>query len=100
MTSLITKGSLYDMLSIIIPGYLVYFLLNVIFLSKLSVFNKTLVNDDVFASVVIVFVISYIVGMVIHLFSKRVFGFLKFNECLARKAYSAIKNDKRRRLII
>ncbi len=53
---------------------------------------------DSLATVVLLFVISYIVGMVIHLISKRVFGFLRFNKWLAENAYKECQSAKMQRI--
>lgn len=74
MTSLMTKSSLYDMVSMIIPGFL--FILCVEFASGVGVDN----NFDNVAIGIVVFVLSYIVGLLLHLISKRIFDSIIRND--------------------
>ena len=80
MSTLSTKASLYDLLSMIIPGYLVLFLLHQSFFQQMAWHY-----DDVTFGVV-TFAISYIVGILIHLVAKAVFSSLRNRECLVSKA--------------
>ncbi len=70
MTSLMTKSSLYDMLSMIIPGFITLFS-----------FAKAVEMDQYFnknaglsiAHYICIFALSYLVGLIIHYFSKGLF---------------------------
>jgi len=93
MTSLMTKSSLYDMISMIIPGFL--FILCVEFASGIGVNN----NFDNAAVGAVVFVLSYIVGLLLHIVSKKIFDSVIRNDdhdiSIARSdTDNAIKKEK------
>lgn len=89
MNTLSTKTSLYDLLSMIIPGYLLLFLLQKIFLQSCS-WPYDEVTFGVFT-----FAASYIVGMALHWLSKCLFCKLRNCECLISKAKEKVNNNLR-----
>lgn len=89
MTSLMTKSSLYDMMSMIIPGFL--FIVCVEIASGIG-FDRNFY--DLTASI-ITFVLSYILGLIIHLVSKILFNPLLRNDFDNIKQ---IENDVQKRI--
>ena len=93
MNTLSAKVILYDLLSMIIPGYLVLFLIIKAFLP-----DFTWCYDNVTFGVV-AFAISSIVGLAIHWSAKLVFRSLRNCDCLVNKAKenvnkSHLRSDK------
>lgn len=87
MTSIMNKVGLYDMLSMVIPGYLIVFL-----------FWKVFGNGqpwpyDTLTYGVAAFCVSYIVGIIIHYLARFVFGWLRHNRWLNSVALAEFKND-------
>lgn len=80
MNTLSTKSSLYDLLSMIIPGYLVIFLFHEAFFQHC----KWIYDDVTFG--ITAFAVSYIVGLALHWFSKQVFRTLRNCKCLTSMA--------------
>ena len=76
MNGLASKLSLFDMVSMFIPGYLFLYLL------KRAFFTDCLHECDELTYVVVVFTMSYITGMAIHQISKLIFKFLRNNPCI------------------
>lgn len=98
MTNLITKSTLYDTLSMVIPGYLFLLCLYVMF-KDFSRLNE--VDDNRLSSVVIYFTLSYLVGMIIHWVSKILFNrFLRNNDSAITKVKEEVAEEieKRREL--
>lgn len=72
MTSLASKTSLYDMVSMVIPGYLL--ILCVQFVSGIK-FNF----DSEIAAAIVMFTLSWIIGLILHLVSKDIFDIVLRN---------------------
>lgn len=87
MNTLSTKTSLYDLLSMIVPGYLVLFLLHKAF------FQQCIWRSDEMTFGIAAFAVSYIVGLALHWFSKLVFHPLRNCECLVSKAKDKVNRD-------
>ena len=91
MFSLFERVSVYDMLSMVIPGYLVAIFLLRILVPELPLDygNPTLW--------IVAFCVSYIIGICVHYGSRIIFGWLGHNQWLADKAYSKAQADISRR---
>lgn len=76
MNGLAAKVSLYDLISMIIPGYLFLYLL------KRAFFDECAQQCDELTYIIVVFSMSYIMGMVIHNITKFIFKFLRNNKCI------------------
>lgn len=86
-----SKLSIYDMLSMIIPGYLVGFLI-----SKSVNFQVILPSEEV-TFWIVTFCISFILGISIHYFSRWIFKFLRNNDNLNSTARRMFEKDIRLR---
>ena len=85
MTTLITKSTLYDTLSMIIPGYLILLWL------KMALFPLAQYSLDIVSQGIIVFVISYLIGIALHIFTKHVFNpILRNKKSHIQKAYDKV----------
>lgn len=85
MSSIFSRVSLYDMLSMLIPGYLVVYLI------IRSFFHFDCWGCDGVTSIVIIFCVSYVIGMLIHYTSRWMFGWLNnkwFAEHALRQFYT------------
>lgn len=91
MTSLMNRLSLYDMLSMVIPGYLTLFLSARTFAIKVSWPDNSLIY------VVVTFCASYVIGLVIHRISRWVFGWLRHNSWLNNAAHIDFLHDLAKR---
>lgn len=97
MNGLMTRLSLYDMLSILLPGFLTVFLYCVIFDKTTADFSSAW-NYGETTFWIISFTMSYIVGYLIHLISKLVFKNLRHNNNLSVKAMKKFNEDIRKRI--
>ncbi len=96
MTNLMTKSSLYDMLSMIIPGFIMLFSIEQIVGCDADA-TETFSSSDGLAipKYVCIFVLSYVVGLLIHYLSKKIFDrFLRNTPEHIRKAKEIF--DKKR----
>lgn len=91
MDKIINGSSVYDVLSAIIPGYLICLL------GKMLLFptNDPIINglSDT-CSVVMMFTVSYLVGLLFKTFTEKVFPFLRNKPDLLRKACKDAEIDK------
>ena len=87
MTNLMSRVGLYDLLSMVIPGYLTVFLL------WKSFGNETLWPYDTLTYGITALCVSYIVGIAIHYIARFVFGWLRHNRWLNSAALAQFKND-------
>lgn len=88
MNGFFSKTTLYDQLSMIIPGYLILYLFREIY------FPECDKPCDELTYVVVIFTVSYIVGMMIHLLSKLIFRFLRNNKyIIAHNRTKYLKNN-------
>lgn len=89
MNGFVSKITLYDFLSMVIPGYLVVFLLKRIFSQECDC------HCDEVTYFVVLFTVSYIVGMIIHQASKWIFKFLRNNKYIIERTYNkCLKRNK------
>lgn len=94
MNGLITRATLYDLLSMLIPGYLFLYLMKLIFIP--SGFEKS----DELTYYIAVFALSYIVGMAIHLFTKLIFRKLRNNPCIIKQTLNDFIKDHKLQIIM
>lgn len=87
MTSLMNKVGLYDLLSMVLPGYLIIFMIGEIFP------NLRFCGCNEVSYWIIAFCMSYVVGIIIHYISRWVFKFLHHNQYFSDKAFSKCKQD-------
>ncbi len=78
MTNLMSKSSLYDMLSMIIPGFITLFLLaQIVGCDTMKIFCC---NCLAVPTYVCIFVLSYVAGLLVHYLSRAIFDrFLRNN---------------------
>lgn len=81
------RVGLYDLLSMVIPGYLTIFLL------WKSVGTETLWPYHTLTFGIIAFCVSYIVGIIIHYLARFFFGWLHHNRWLNSAAHAKFLND-------
>lgn len=96
MKGLTTRLSLYDMLSILLPGFLTIFLSSAVldsFTDPLSIWNYGTTTFWIIA-----FTISYIVGYLIHLISKLIFKSVRHNTNLSIKVKKKFDEDVKKRI--
>ena len=86
MTSLIGKTGLYDLLSMVLPGYLMLFLI-----SKALCVDYNWEYDEITCAVS-VFCVSYVLGIIVHYFSRIVFRCLG-KRCLKEYALRIFTKD-------
>ena len=86
MNGLTTKVSLYDLLSMIIPGYLFLYLLKRAFFSEYSQ------TCDESTYLIVVFSCSYIIGLAIHYIAKLIFKSLRNNKCIITRTREKFYN--------
>ena len=86
MTSLIGKTGLYDLLSMVLPGYLMLFLI-----SKAFCVDYNWEYDEITCAVS-VFCVSYVLGIIVHYLSRIVFRCLG-NRCLKEYALRIFTKD-------
>lgn len=91
MTSLMSRLSLYDLLSKVIPGYFVVYLVCMIFCKDVCLLSQ----DFIF--IVTGFCVSYLVGVIVHRVSRVVFSWLSHNDWLSAKALERFNSDLERR---
>lgn len=91
MTSLMSKVGLYDLLSMVLPGYLVGFLVCRILMPDIPLPN----NDMTYW--VAGFCISYLLGIIVHRISRCLFFWLNHNEWLSLKALDRFNHDCKKR---
>ena len=87
MTSLMNRVGLYDLLSMVIPGYLTVFLFWRVFGS-----DQPWPYDPLTYGIA-AFCVSYIVGIIIHYLARFVFGWLHHNRWLNSAAHAQFRND-------
>lgn len=80
MNGFLSKVTLFDLLSMIAPGYLILFLISH------CILKCTVWPYDDLTFYVTAFTVSYIVGMFIHYLSRFIFHCLRNNECLIKSA--------------
>lgn len=90
MTSLMSKTGLYDLLSMVLPGYLVLFLI-----VKCLPINHCWEYDET-TYFIAAFCVSYVVGLIVHYMSRRAFCWLSCR-CLREKAYHKFREDEMKR---
>lgn len=94
MNGFLSKVTLFDLLSMIVPGYLVLFLISRCFIDIL------VWPYDELTFYVATFTVSYIIGMLIHYLARFIFNCLRNNECLIKSArkrfYRFQKNAKQK----
>lgn len=92
MNGFLSKVTLFDLLSMIVPGYLVLFLISRCFI------DIPVWPYDELTFYVATFTVSYIIGMLIHYLARFIFNCLRNNECLIKSArkrfYRFQKNAK------
>ncbi len=94
MNGFLSKVTLFDLLSMIVPGYLVLFLISRCFI------DSPVWPYDELTFYVATFTVSYIIGMLIHYLARFIFNCLRNNECLIKSArkrfYRFQKNAKQK----
>lgn len=94
MNGFLSKVTLFDLLSMIVPGYLVLFLISRCFI------DIPVWPYDELTFYVATFTVSYIIGMLIHYLARFIFNCLRNNECLIKSArkrfYRFQKNAKQK----
>lgn len=94
MNGFLSKVALFDLLSMIVPGYLVLFLISRCFI------DSPVWPYDELTFYVATFTVSYIIGMLIHYLARFIFNCLRNNECLIKSArkrfYRFQKNAKQK----
>lgn len=94
MNGFLSKLTLFDLLSMIVPGYLVLFLISRCFI------DSPVWPYDELTFYVATFTVSYIIGMLIHYLARFIFNCLRNNECLIKSArrrfYRFQKNAKQK----
>lgn len=94
MNGFLSKLTLFDLLSMIVPGYLVLFLISRCFI------DSPVWPYDELTFYVATFTVSYIIGMLIHYLARFIFYCLRNNECLIKSArrrfYRFQKNAKQK----
>lgn len=86
MTTLMGKTGLYDLLSMVLPGYLMLFLISKVFFAD---YNWE--YDDI-TYAVSVFCVSYVLGIIVHYFSRLIFGWLS-SRSLKERAFLKFTKD-------
>lgn len=89
MNGFLSKVTLFDLLSMIVPGYLVLFLMSHCFL------DCPVWHYDELTFYVAAFTISYIVGMLIHYFARFIFSYLRNNECMIKSAMRRFNHSQK-----
>lgn len=97
MNELMTRLSLYDMLSILLPGFLTIFLCDIAF-NNISTGITSGWHYGATTFWIIAFIISYIIGYLIHLTSKVIFMNLRHNTNLSSKAMKKFDSDIKKRI--
>lgn len=87
---MLNRISLYDLLSMVIPGYLVIFLVTHTF------FGRIRWPYDPTSAAIVTFCASYIIGLLVHYLSRSLFIWLN-NIWLSNKASQAFERDVRKR---
>ena len=90
MTSLMSKTGLYDLLSMILPGYLILFLI----VQCLPIDHCWKYDETTYF--IAVFCVSYVMGLIVHYVSRWAFGWLSCR-CLREKAYHKFMDDEMKR---
>lgn len=91
MTNLMSKSTLYDMLSMIIPGYIS---LLCFYIACKGKFGWRDIDYNSIPSIVIGFVLSYLVGILLHLLAKEIFNpVLRNNEKDIDEAQKKTKSE-------
>ncbi len=76
MNNILNKSTFYDMVSMIIPGFITIFFTSVMFDFKCIFYNEKLW----FPIYVCVFTVSYLIGLLIHYYSKNKFDSITKND--------------------
>lgn len=91
MNGMFSRVTLFDLLSMIVPGYLLLFLFELIFIPDV----KWQYDELTFG--IVTFAVSYIVGIALHYLARFVFSCLRNNEWLISKTNNRVKADLTKR---